>query len=401
MMHFAICLPGWNSLDSVRRIHNYLEGAALVFFALLVFSEALAHLSSNEKNKSAFDRIGIVFFAIAVLAEIAAYPYGQRNDSMSEQIIGSLDDEVKLASNKVKLAQEKADDASTAAGKAEGKAEKAEMKAEALDHQLDSEEIQLQATKAGLDAANTEFTEVEAKRQELETALKNLAVCNAPRVIPNWFVNGKSFVDQLLPFKGYQAILMFVSDPEARRAASNIEEALKSAGWTVLIIPPPSHENLLDGVLVESYSGANSPHMQWGERMASMNAALAFVDFLHSYNWQAKWMDGLSGDTEIVPRSIMIKVGLYPSTEFVTPPALKKAEDAFVEGERKNRAAMRAESLQRINKYLETLSPQEAAVAKKAWETRQQKIDAEIEAAERRYGDIQPCQPLSSFTPHL
>src|ERR1039458_2293417 len=90
MTHFAIILPDWNSLESVRRAHSDLEAAALVFFALLVVSEALAHLSDDKKTERRFDRIGIVFFAIAVLAEIAAYPYGQRNDTLSAQIIGSL-----------------------------------------------------------------------------------------------------------------------------------------------------------------------------------------------------------------------------------------------------------------------------------------------------------------------
>jgi len=91
IMHFATCLPNWNSLDSVRRAHSDLEGAALVFFALLVVCEALAHLSDEKKTERRFDKIGIVFFALAVLAEIVAYPYGQRNDTLSEKMIGSLD----------------------------------------------------------------------------------------------------------------------------------------------------------------------------------------------------------------------------------------------------------------------------------------------------------------------
>src|ERR1700693_4787469 len=91
IMHFAICLPDLNSIDSVSRTHSDLEGAALVFFALLVVCEALAHLSDDKKKERRFDKIGIVFFAIAVLAEIAAYPYGQRNDALSEQVIVSLD----------------------------------------------------------------------------------------------------------------------------------------------------------------------------------------------------------------------------------------------------------------------------------------------------------------------
>src|SRR5580704_17428260 len=95
--HFATCLPDWNSLDSVRRAHSNLEGAALVFFALLVVCEALAHLSDDKKTERRFDRIGIVFFALAVLAEIVAYPYGQRNDRLSADIIGSLSEKATSA----------------------------------------------------------------------------------------------------------------------------------------------------------------------------------------------------------------------------------------------------------------------------------------------------------------
>ena len=97
IMHFAACLPDWNSLDSVRRAHSFLAGAALVFFALLVVCEALAHLSDDKKTERRFDKMGIVFFAIAVLAEIAAYPYGQRNDQLSADIINSLSEKAKEA----------------------------------------------------------------------------------------------------------------------------------------------------------------------------------------------------------------------------------------------------------------------------------------------------------------
>jgi hypothetical protein len=90
IMLFAICLPDWNSLDSVRRAHNDLEGAALVFFGLLVVFDVLAHLSEDKNRNRArlFEKIALCFFAIAVLAEIAAYPYGQRNDKLSEDMIG-------------------------------------------------------------------------------------------------------------------------------------------------------------------------------------------------------------------------------------------------------------------------------------------------------------------------
>jgi hypothetical protein len=96
MMHLAI-LPDWNSLDSVRRAHSDLEAAGLVFFALLVVMEALAHNSKNEHRKHFFDSIGIWFFAIAIFCEIGGFWYGQRNDDLSQQVIGSLDQKTKDA----------------------------------------------------------------------------------------------------------------------------------------------------------------------------------------------------------------------------------------------------------------------------------------------------------------
>jgi hypothetical protein len=51
MILFAIGLPDWNSLESVRDAHSNLEAGALVFFALLVVFDALAHLSTDKKKK--------------------------------------------------------------------------------------------------------------------------------------------------------------------------------------------------------------------------------------------------------------------------------------------------------------------------------------------------------------
>jgi hypothetical protein len=96
MMHLVL-LPDWNSLDSVRRAHSDLEAAGLVFFALLVVMEALAHNSKNERRKHLFDSIGIWFFAIAIFCEIGGFWYGQRNDDLSQQVIGSLDQKTKDA----------------------------------------------------------------------------------------------------------------------------------------------------------------------------------------------------------------------------------------------------------------------------------------------------------------
>jgi hypothetical protein len=136
-MHFATLIPDWNSLDSVRHAHSDLEAAALVFFALLVLFDILAHLSTDDKKKTLLEKIGLCCFAIAVLAEVVAYPYGQRNDTLSGQIIGSLDTKTREALIKSgtalaqsKEAETKSGDAIDKAGKAQESLGKAESEAE-------------------------------------------------------------------------------------------------------------------------------------------------------------------------------------------------------------------------------------------------------------------------------
>jgi hypothetical protein len=125
-------LPNWNSLDSVRQAHSDLELAGLVFFALLVIAEALAHNSKQEERKHLFDSIGIWFFAIAVLCEIAGYWYGQRNDALSEQVIRSLDATARNAAGNASTALSNSKEAETKSNDAVDKAGKAQIKVDAV-----------------------------------------------------------------------------------------------------------------------------------------------------------------------------------------------------------------------------------------------------------------------------
>ena len=218
--HFATCLPDWNSLDSVRRAHSDLEAAALVFFALLVLCEALAHLSDDKKTERRFDRIGIVFFAIAVLAEIAAYPYGQRNDTLSAQIIGSLD--------------VKARDAASNASTALAKSKEAETKSsDALD----------KSKKAIVAVSNTLALAHEAQQEAL--AVKKDVEKVAKRQRPH-LLDPKRFVSQLEGKPKSRVELLYNPyDSEAWDLAIQIYASLgqgtsdqKGAGWVVSIPLP-------------------------------------------------------------------------------------------------------------------------------------------------------------------
>lgn len=84
-----MALPGWGSPASVVQIHAALEGAALLFFAALVVFDILAHL--NKGREVILERIGLICFGIAVLAEIVAFPYSRRNDALSAQATHDAD----------------------------------------------------------------------------------------------------------------------------------------------------------------------------------------------------------------------------------------------------------------------------------------------------------------------
>jgi hypothetical protein len=146
MTHFAMLIPDWNSLDSVRRTHNDLEGAAIVFFALVVLFDLWAHFAKDTKRETGLERIALMFFAVAVLAELAAFPYGQRNDTLSEQIIGSLDTKARDAANNASLALSNSVDAEAKSNSALDKAGKARDDAGAAETKV----VRLEATQQEL-----------------------------------------------------------------------------------------------------------------------------------------------------------------------------------------------------------------------------------------------------------
>jgi hypothetical protein len=115
----------WMGFRGFRQIcPRHVGGACnLVFVALVVF-DVIAHFETPRHKL--FQKLALISFAIAILMELIAYPYGKRNDELAgEQIrkqelaIAELRKEADEARKDTAFARKDAADAMERASKAE------------------------------------------------------------------------------------------------------------------------------------------------------------------------------------------------------------------------------------------------------------------------------------------
>lgn len=232
-------IPGWNSLDSVRRVHSDLELIALVFFALLVLFEVLAFLEKEHTKKTLLETIGLWFFAVAVLAELIAYPYGQRNDTLSAQVIGSLDvkaqraaDNASKASTDSSTALSQAQDAAVLASNAKLESDRATAKAgdaDSIARRVDDEAETLGKRTETLQAQGDSLQKL------INAAKDDLTVLKMSRQLQNtteWF-------SSLNTYNGIEYAFSDVfADAESIRLLLSVDAMLRYVGWKRVPLPP-------------------------------------------------------------------------------------------------------------------------------------------------------------------
>jgi hypothetical protein len=253
-IYLAIRLPDWNSLESVRLAHSRLELSSIVFFALLAVAEAFAHRCSDEKRKRHIDTAGIVFFVIAVLSEMAAYPYGQRNDTLSEQVIGSLDKVSKRALDNASKAESDSGTAVAQASDALGKTKLATNKMEEASRNSVTAKLSASgaleiAHGARLEAESFEKDIVSAKAEaakaedDLADALKRAAEAQKEATDANVKLADRTLSDAQLvtiantlnQFPGQEfEIVPYWDSKESAGIAQRINLALQMARWKFL-----------------------------------------------------------------------------------------------------------------------------------------------------------------------
>lgn len=233
IMDFANSFPFWDSLDSVRRIHSDLEGFALVFFALLVVSETLVHLSEDKKREKLFDTLGIIFFAVAVLAEISAYPYGKRDDTLSGQVIDSLDAKASDAAAKASKAVTDSSDAEKKSGDATDKAGKANTSSSnavdlARSARTEADSFERDIVSAKTQAADAESYLADALQRVAAADAEIAAIKRPRRLSPE---QQKEIGQKLSAFAGQKYAFMVFENAESLQFLKEIDAALQIAKW--------------------------------------------------------------------------------------------------------------------------------------------------------------------------
>jgi hypothetical protein len=290
-----------------------------------------------------------------------------------------------------------AEGAASAAQRANDEAEKAKTAASDATTLAQTAHTEANSVHQEIGKATEQLRQIEGKAQKTKDDLTNLALCNAPRVISDWFLSGnsgfKTYLDPLLPMAGQMVLIEHVPDAEARRAANSIARTLTMAQWKVQK-PLKVVDGIADGVSVQpslpilGLAKGQTPNMYpyWH----AGDAAETLLEYLHSYNWQAERGFPLDADRELIrdenvlpAGAIRIQVGLYPPAVYVSQPGQKELMEEMKRSEEK----ADAERKRRRQEQLAKLPPE----LRKRIEQANEEYDAKIKS-ETSKG---PCQPLN------
>lgn len=214
----------WNSLESTRRIHNWLELFALVCFAVLVIADALSHVHEEEQPKRSrmFAGYGLWFFAAAVLMEVFAYPIGLHADRLARDLdaqqrhqIVLLQDDDDRQKAEIHDAEARVREAEAQVASARTESQKASAKAEGF-----RLEIARSNEKAAVATKTAEEDRLARLKMEQELKSRNLSAEQQSAII-----------HAIKPFAGTPYELAVNETAEPLHFAEQIDEMLRSANW--------------------------------------------------------------------------------------------------------------------------------------------------------------------------
>lgn len=278
MLH-GISPPWWNSLESVQKVHGRLELLAIFLFGLLVLLDILEH-GAKEPRATFLKKCALAAFALAVLAELMAYPYSRRSDTLSNNQIRNDEQTISKLSKDVSAASQHATDAAGAAARAKDSALRASDLARIAHQEADSFEKDIVSAKRQAVEAESHLVEAlreaAAARREAAQAAAELAKYRAPR----WLTEpqAQEIIDKVRPF-GPQLfeIIPYWDAKESLGIAQRIADILTRPvpGWK--LEQPKSATMLLGGIVgvqVWMHPAADEDTRQAADALVSaLNAA--------------------------------------------------------------------------------------------------------------------------------
>ena len=216
-----------------------------------------------------------------MLAEILAYPYGQRNDTLSEQVIGSLDTKSREASTTASGALTKSSAAETKADEAETKSKEAFTRAKAAEHSLakaesDAAKAQALATNS-LTLARSAEAHLKDALDHAEKAEREIARLKTPRSLSD--EQQKRIASKIKPFAGTPFDLWVNTDSDSTALMGVIDAMLRSAGWRFELTGEPITYSNTAGMIASS---GISIHVAEEHRSELEPALLALANALTS-----------------------------------------------------------------------------------------------------------------------
>jgi hypothetical protein len=259
--------------------------------------DVLAHFL--KRSEIVLERVGLVCFAVAVLAEILAYPYSRRNDGLSaaaaitaEREIGQLRKDAESAKAAAKGFESQIADAAARVKSAEAQIASANAAAREAVAKVAQADARIAEANRGAAEANRVAEGERLARERLESRLAGRSITDEQISLA---------AEQLKQFSEQPSRMdVGISDLEGLRFASRLSLLLTSAGWNV---------NLAEAVGSVRRSGISisrtedKQSCEAAEKLARVLSNLGFESFIDP-----------TPETE-TSRIVLIHVGPKPENE--------------------------------------------------------------------------------------
>jgi len=173
---------------------------------------------------------------------------------------------------------------------------------------LRAQELSLKAEELRLKSISAELLLEKERNQRLD-----LEKALAPRILPMKMNDvGQWNYAPLTEFPGTPVVVRYLPDAEATRAANDLVETLKAAGWRIISASPDPRmwAEFFDGVLVQTSLQSSLRYVDGDQSYRSCSTLLGF---LHDNGWEARKH---ADEAQIGPGCLQVSIGFKPSPYF-------------------------------------------------------------------------------------